>query len=484
VDDGLALKVSTTSLGTLATMSTVSSSEITDGSIIDSDLSSSAAISDAKLATIATAGKVSGSAITSGVIGGTTSVNTSGTLATSGNLVLLSASGAPSEIRFSDADNSNYIALKSPSNVSTNQSWILPASEGSTGQVLATNGSGVLSWTHKNEGALTYLATGNGISGGPITSLGTIQLTDTGVATGTYTRATLSVNSQGRIVSASSGGAISLTADIIGTLPVSNGGTGVTSVSANQFFAGPILISGAPGFRSLVSDDYPTMTGATSASSGTKGAVPAPSSGSEGKFLRGDGAWAIPVTLAVGSSGQIQFNSSGSLAASSGLTWDSSSQRLGVGTSNPDYTLHVQGTVAGVGSYVQLSDARFKQNVKKIRDSLQKIMALRGVTYKWIDAVSFGDQTNIGFIAQEIEAVIPEIIDTDEKGIKRVRYSELIPILVEAFKEMQSEMVSLQVDSFEKEKEIRKISQENIAIKKLLCEKFSDASLCKNGEHP
>ncbi|MBM4251845.1 MAG: hypothetical protein FJ146_07725 [Deltaproteobacteria bacterium] len=79
----------TLGLGVLATAAAVSggvAGTITDGTITDADLSASASIGDAKLATITTAGKVSGAAITSGTIGGSTGINTSGNLLTSGSV--------------------------------------------------------------------------------------------------------------------------------------------------------------------------------------------------------------------------------------------------------------------------------------------------------------------------------------------------------------------------------------------------------------
>jgi hypothetical protein len=73
-------------LGSLATMSAVGGSEVTDGSLTNSDIAAAAGIADSKLATISTAGKVSGSAITSGTIGGSTALSTSGNITTSGNV--------------------------------------------------------------------------------------------------------------------------------------------------------------------------------------------------------------------------------------------------------------------------------------------------------------------------------------------------------------------------------------------------------------
>ena len=54
--------------------------------------------------------------------------------------------GAQRELRFEDADSSAYVGFKSPATVTTNLVWTLPATDGTTGQVLSTNGSAVLSW--------------------------------------------------------------------------------------------------------------------------------------------------------------------------------------------------------------------------------------------------------------------------------------------------------------------------------------------------
>jgi hypothetical protein len=53
---------------------------------------------------------------------------------------------AQRELRLADADSSAYVGFKAPSTITTNRIWTLPAADGTTGQVLSTNGSGVLSW--------------------------------------------------------------------------------------------------------------------------------------------------------------------------------------------------------------------------------------------------------------------------------------------------------------------------------------------------
>ncbi len=81
------------------------------------------------------------------------------------------------------------------------------------------------------------------------------------------------------------------------------------------------------------------------------------------------------------------------------------------------------------------SDVSLKKNIETIIASLEKVNNLRGVTYKWIDEEKGGSQTNIGFIAQEVEIAVPEL--TFEKdGIKGVKYQDTVALLVEAVKEL------------------------------------------------
>jgi hypothetical protein len=71
--------------------------------------------------------------------------------ALTGNLTL----NAQSDVRFADADSSNWLAFQAPSTVVSNITWTLPATDGTNGQVLQTNGTGTLSWATPSAGITT-----------------------------------------------------------------------------------------------------------------------------------------------------------------------------------------------------------------------------------------------------------------------------------------------------------------------------------------
>jgi hypothetical protein len=121
---------------------------------------------------------------------------------------------------------------------------------------------------------------------------------------------------------------------------------------------------------------------------------------------------------------------------------------VGVGTITPTVRLQVNGDIIA-NSIAGSSDARFKTNITPITDPLQKVLALRGVNFNWNTSAfpqrMFSDKRTLGFIAQEVEKVLPEIVQTENtaEGYKSVQYDKVIALLVEAIKEQQKQINQL-----------------------------------------
>jgi hypothetical protein len=87
------------------------------------------------------------------------------------------------------------------------------------------------------------------------------------------------------------------------------------------------------------------------------------------------------------------------------------------------------------------SDARYKKNIFVLSNSLEKVMLLRGVQYEMrkdeFPSMQFSNGIEVGLIAQEVEKIIPQVVNTNADGFKSVDYARLVPLLIEALKEQQ-----------------------------------------------
>ena len=123
-------------------------------------------------------------------------------------------------------------------------------------------------------------------------------------------------------------------------------------------------------------------------------------------------------------------------------------RNVGIGISDPSaaYRLHVAGATAA-SSFATLSDQRFKQDVRPLVDPLKVVQSMRGVSYDWrrheYPEHQFDQGRQIGFIAQELAVVLPEAVERDERGIYRVEYNKVIPVLVEGIKAQQDQIDGL-----------------------------------------
>jgi len=97
------------------------------------------------------------------------------------------------------------------------------------------------------------------------------------------------------------------------------------------------------------------------------------------------------------------------------------------------------------------SDERLKTDIIPIPDALNKIMQISGNTFTWIPLTEEEKKTihgnegkDIGVIAQEIEKVLPELVENRTTGYKAVKYDKLTALLIEAVKELNKKVINLE----------------------------------------
>ena len=84
--------------------------------------------------------------------------------------------------------------------------------------------------------------------------------------------------------------------------------------------------------------------------------------------------------------------------------------------------------------FVSMSDKTLKKNITTIDNALDKVLEMRGVYFNWIDEQKYGNDQQIGFIAQEINEIFPQLVNSNGSGALHVNYSQTTAILVEAIK--------------------------------------------------
>jgi hypothetical protein len=120
---------------------------------------------------------------------------------------------------------------------------------------------------------------------------------------------------------------------------------------------------------------------------------------------------------------------------------------FGIGTTSPGQKLDIiagNGRVQSGYNWLTSSDVRFKKNIYTLESCLEKVMAMRGVSFDLIsDSLNVGiGRKHIGFIAQELESVVPEVVVTGSDGYKSVAYDKITAVLTEAIKEQQQQIES------------------------------------------
>jgi hypothetical protein len=119
------------------------------------------------------------------------------------------------------------------------------------------------------------------------------------------------------------------------------------------------------------------------------------------------------------------------------------------------YTVDGRGNV-WARSVTSYSDLSLKENIEEIDSPLQKVLQLNGIYYTFkVPELSVESELNtgnsdeapkrcMGFIAQEVEETVPEVVNTNENGLKGIEYQNLVALLVEAIKELEVQVATLE----------------------------------------
>ncbi len=138
------------------------------------------------------------------------------------------------------------------------------------------------------------------------------------------------------------------------------------------------------------------------------------------------------------------------------LTSSSGVARIGIGTATPTQALHVVGNICYTGTIGGCSDGRFKKEIEPVDNALEIVSELEGVRYQWkadeYPEHHFTEDKQIGFVAQEVRKVVPEVVMEQPDGSLAIDYGRLTPVLLEAIKELKTrnEQLTKRVEALER----------------------------------
>ncbi len=168
-------------------------------------------------------------------------------------------------------------------------------------------------------------------------------------------------------------------------------------------------------------------------------------------------------------SGNIVFGKGSETNGSSPLMTIQNGGNVGIGVTGPSEKLHVNGNILSA-AYLYTSDRRFKKNIERIPASLDKVSQMRGVSFDWrndeFPERMFPEERTMGFIAQEVEEVAPELVKTSADGYKSVQYGNITALLVEAIKEIKNQIVGLFSNDEKLERKISSLEKENEELRR------------------
>lgn len=118
---------------------------------------------------------------------------------------------------------------------------------------------------------------------------------------------------------------------------------------------------------------------------------------------------------------------------------NTSGSRSNVGVSSTKLTFNPSSGILSTVEFTATSDERLKSDINTIPMALKRVSEMRGVNY----VITESGKRSMGLIAQEIESIFPEVVNTDVDGYKSINYGSLVGVLVEAIKELKQEIEEL-----------------------------------------
>jgi len=126
------------------------------------------------------------------------------------------------------------------------------------------------------------------------------------------------------------------------------------------------------------------------------------------------------------------------------IAWFGNNGNVGIGTTSPGtYKLYVAGTgYLGASAWVYSSDRRLKENISYIKSGLDVVERLKPAKFDYIN----GEKKQAGFIAQDVQEVLPDIVTEGSGGMLGLKTDSIIPYLVKAIQEQQKEIEDLKTE--------------------------------------
>ncbi len=164
------------------------------------------------------------------------------------------------------------------------------------------------------------------------------------------------------------------------------------------------------------------------------------------KSTANDNSWTIAaLTNATDANSKLNFYYSGTGGESDKVTITGDGKMgIGVGAPSNALTLPNNADATGQGlanAWQTYSSRRWKENIKPLKGALEKVLRLQGVSYDW----KANGKHDIGFIAEEVGKIIPEVVDFEANGVdaRSVDYARLVALLIEGMKEQQKQIEEL-----------------------------------------